>query len=337
MSTSSSTSSHQESVFIEIQHLNVSNKIRVHNKIAMGGYSDVWHGTIEDEEGTIEVAIKELRVCHRQSSIPHEERLRKRFLREVLVWEKLHHRNIVPLLGWAMRPDHLPRLVSPWYPNGNVIEYLQKHPDTDRPKLLLDVARGLTYLHSLPLVHGDVKGENVLVDAEGCARLGDFGMSTFIDHALHITGFTTTTQGGGTPRCSAPELLYDEQKTKKTDIWAFGCTAIQIITSLVPYPDLYRITAIQASIMCGNPPLPPEYTAPTPQETVLWEDIRRCWLSPDDRPEINWLAERIDELYFHPFNPTTTHAWRSVSNVATDVQGRRSSLVGCSYICKKWF
>ncbi|KAG8948916.1 hypothetical protein FRC03_000538 [Tulasnella sp. 419] len=149
------------------------------------------------------------------------ERLKKRCFREVLLWRTLQHPKIVPLLGFSMDPYGIPALISPWYPNGNVVHFLNSNPDADRPSLALDAADGLTYLHSIPIVHGDLKAENVLVDAEGRASLCDFGMSQFIDEATRITGFTTThANAGGTDRFLSPELLSDEPKTVATDIWA---------------------------------------------------------------------------------------------------------------------
>ncbi|KAG8939161.1 hypothetical protein FRC03_006515, partial [Tulasnella sp. 419] len=143
-----------------ISHLDVTGKIEYNReeKIGFGGYSDVSRGTMDNGSERIPVAIKELRVRAHPGNTSLEVRLRKRFLREVVLWNKLHHPNIVPLLGFTITSNSTPTLVSPLYVNGNVVEYLKKNPKANRPHLLLDVANGIHYLHSLPLVHGDIKG-----------------------------------------------------------------------------------------------------------------------------------------------------------------------------------
>jgi len=89
------------------------------------------------------------------------------------MWGHMSHPNIVPLHGVATA---LPQLVSEWMENGAITEYIMKHPDADRlglvcfppltrgevltspPNQLLDTAKGLNYLHSIHVVHGDLKG-----------------------------------------------------------------------------------------------------------------------------------------------------------------------------------
>jgi serine/threonine protein kinase len=115
-----------------------------------------------------------------------------------------------------------------------------------------DVIRGLTYMHSLDVVHGDMKAvgyqpprvtrrelnslrqSNVLVDSEGRARLTDFGLAT----ALHATRTSTTTGGAGSLRWMAPELLdpekYDipepdaNRPTKESDVYALAITIWEV-------------------------------------------------------------------------------------------------------------
>ncbi|KAG8955280.1 hypothetical protein FRC03_011226, partial [Tulasnella sp. 419] len=208
-----------------------------------------------------------------------------RLFREVLLWRALRHSNIVPLLGFTLVPDGLPTLISPWYENGNILRYLASHPESDRASLLLDAAEGLAYLHSLPVAHGDLKGENVLVDSEGRASLCDFGMSQFIDEASRITGFTTTSgHSGGTDRFMCPELLEDAPKTTATDMWAFGCLTTQILTDQMPYHHITRKHAVPVAIMNGEAPMHNDVGLIEP---VLWNHIAQCWrMAPDERPTV---------------------------------------------------
>ena len=108
------------------------------------------------------------------------------FCGEVLVWKRISHHNIVPFFG--VSEAHVPlSMVSEWMPNGNVRDYVRNNPERSRLQLvcwleaasgfglmrvqLLDISRGLSFLHSLEIVHGDLKGvcpgfflRNALVD-----------------------------------------------------------------------------------------------------------------------------------------------------------------------------
>ena len=102
----------------------------------------------------------------------------QRLCREVLIWKRLSHPNILPLVGVsvAKNPRHF-RIISEWMPNGNVMEYTRSNPRANRLRLvssvvrflevlysdnrnpqLSEVAFGVTYLHELGIVHGDLKG-----------------------------------------------------------------------------------------------------------------------------------------------------------------------------------
>lgn len=169
--------------------------------------------------------------------------------REVNIWHRLDHLRVVPLRGYSIDFDGTPCLVSPWFENGDVLTYLKKHPFADRRRLVRQVAEGLIYLHSQDVVHGDLKGGNVLVDSSGDAALCDFGLAKLMRDCP--TSFTTSNVGMGTLRWCAPgthkssyrnscpgtdtysvltELLMEsgENKTQATDVWAFAGLALEV-------------------------------------------------------------------------------------------------------------
>ncbi|KAG8926019.1 hypothetical protein FRC03_009686 [Tulasnella sp. 419] len=278
-------------------YLDLSGKIQKREQSNFGGFSDIWRGTLRKHGADIEVAIKELRVRQSASSenaAAITERLKKRCFREVLLWRTLQHVNIVPLLGFAMDPSGNPVLISPWCPNGNVVHFLNSYPDANRPALALDAAEGLTYLHSIPVVHGDLKAENVLVDNSGRACLCDFGMSQFIDESARITGFTTThANAGGTDRFLSPELLSDNPKTTTSDIWAFGCVVVQILTGQIPFEWITQKYAVIPAIMRGERPIKGR-DGRVDQE--LWDCLEKCWtMDPEDRPEASSLQRELSQ------------------------------------------
>ncbi|KAG8946868.1 hypothetical protein FRC03_001242 [Tulasnella sp. 419] len=121
---------------IDISDLDLVGKISFGAQCARGGYSDIAQGTLHTGGGDVKIAIKVLRVRGGNDSSAIVDRLHKHFYREILLWRTLQHPNVVPLLGYAMLSDQSPTLVSPWYTNGNVNEYLKSHENADRGALV---------------------------------------------------------------------------------------------------------------------------------------------------------------------------------------------------------
>jgi serine/threonine protein kinase len=110
---------------------------------------------------------------------------------------------------------------------------------------LLDVLSGLSYLHTNHIVHGDIKGANVLVDPQGRARLADLGSSRLTDaHILTWTSIVSTTPSSGTLLWQAPELLSAQLRgaerlpfpTTLSDMYAFGCLAYEVSCTVTTQP-----------------------------------------------------------------------------------------------------
>jgi mitogen-activated protein kinase kinase kinase 17/18 len=94
-----------------------------------------------------------------------------------------------------------------------------------------DVLRGLAYLHARSVVHGDVKARNVLVGAGGRAMLADFGCA----RALSGSGSARRPIVGGTPAFMAPEVARGEDQGPPADVWALGCTVVEMATGRAPF------------------------------------------------------------------------------------------------------
>ncbi|KAG8921707.1 hypothetical protein FRC02_012402 [Tulasnella sp. 418] len=308
----------------DLSDIDLTGKVVVGEKYTIGGFSDISRGMLEMNDVEDEVAIKSLRIKGMANTEEARERLWKRFYREVSVWRQLIHLNVVPLLGYIV-VDGSPSLISPWYINGNVNNYLENHVDADRWSLISDVVDGLEYLHSIPVAHGDLKGENVLVDGHGHASLCDFGMAQFVDEASRITGFTTTNAYiGGTDRFMSPEVCENSQKTKATDMWALGCLIVQILTDEIPYKHLNARMAVLLAIVGGKPPTDKH----NPKIDVdLWQWIQKCWsVMPDDRPKASELRSLLLTMDFHsPSTANLTQARKSVPTVGYAVPPAGSS------------
>ncbi|KAK0464744.1 kinase-like domain-containing protein, partial [Desarmillaria tabescens] len=193
--------------------------------IGGGGFADIYKGRLHDTQ----VCLKVLRIF-----IPEKarEKLLRDFCREALVWRQLRHPNILPFLGVnkdLFAPSYC--LISPWMVNGNIMSYLEAHPDHDRLTTLVQVAEGMKYLHSLdpPVVHSDIRGANILVKDDLCCCLADFGLSLFAEsQALD----STSRMSRGSVRWLAPEYmdstLFVQSYRTARDIYAYGCTIVEV-------------------------------------------------------------------------------------------------------------
>ncbi|KAG8688827.1 hypothetical protein FRC08_011241, partial [Ceratobasidium sp. 394] len=101
-------------------------------------------------------------------------------LREVETWQGLRHPHVVQFFGASPRDSPNAFIVSQYLANGNATMYLKRNPQADRVKLARETAVGMEYLHSMAIIHGDLKAANVLITDTGGAALADFGLSEAI-------------------------------------------------------------------------------------------------------------------------------------------------------------
>ncbi|KZT40137.1 kinase-like protein [Sistotremastrum suecicum HHB10207 ss-3] len=201
------------------------------------------------------------------------------------VWHQLSHQNVVPLLGFASHLDPIGALVSPWFANGNAREYVRKHDASlqfrDRLTLVRDIAEGMFYLHSLhnPIVHGDLRADNVLITDDGVACIADFGLGRAIRESVEDEGFSNNSKSN--TRWSAPELLFppdDEDPVKSTvesDVYAFACTSLEIITGKIPYAHRKNPRSIYADVFNKCMPFTRDMSADL--SPALWDLFHCCW------------------------------------------------------------
>ncbi|KIJ64205.1 hypothetical protein HYDPIDRAFT_112155 [Hydnomerulius pinastri MD-312] len=121
------------------------------------GFWDIWRCTHNAASGSVQVAVKALRF----QAAPGLRKTSMMFLRqEVEIWKRLDHPNIVQFLGVVEGFGSSVSLVSLWMANGTLDDFLHEHDVklelTHRLQLLLDISSGIEYLHSLPVIHGDL-------------------------------------------------------------------------------------------------------------------------------------------------------------------------------------
>jgi len=215
----------------------------------------------------------------------------KRLCRELLIWQKLVHVNILPLYGLAFGFGPFTAMVCPWAKNGSLTIYLESRPGLPVPfrfKLLSDIASGLHYLHSKQIVHGDLSGANILVMEDGTACLSDFGLSGMISEFFGASNFSSTISGN--IRWGAPELFaipdtqdgtLPNRMSKESDVYSFGSIMLQVLSGKVPYYYIKQPIQIILMVVDGKVPRRPEEPKIA---DVHWNMIQSCWRAPDVRP-----------------------------------------------------
>lgn len=212
-------SNKREYTFNEI--LAMTDKLRT--VIGLGGFGTVYLGTLKNG---VRVAVKVLSLQSDQGP--------KEFLQEVKLLMRVHHGNVVSLIGYCKDPKHL-ALIYEYMHNGNVRQRLSDPNNVlnwqKRVQIAVHAAQGLEYLHNgckPPIIHRDLKTANILLDENMQAKIADFGFSRAFrnEDATHIS----TTNAVGTAGYIDPACLALAHFSKRSDIFSFGVILMELVT-----------------------------------------------------------------------------------------------------------
>ncbi|OQR87180.1 protein kinase [Achlya hypogyna] len=256
-----------------------SSALHLETIVGHGSFAEVWKGTYN---GTI-VAVKRLQNV-RQSNQDIQD-----FINEIQLTAGFDSPYIIKIIGvtWTSPSDL--RCVIEFMDLGDLKDYLATHNANvflwpQKLQMLQAITSGLSYLHSLNIVHRDLKSRNVLLDSKKGVKLVDFGVAK-----EDIQG--TMTLGVGTFRWMAPEVLHESAYTVAADIYSFGMLLSEMDTHHIPYEDLKNPKtglpladpAIISSVMNGT--MKPTFTATCPGWLKLLADA--CLqFDPSHRPTI---------------------------------------------------
>lgn len=163
------------------------------------------------------------------------------FKKEAELLGKVKHRNLTVLRGYYAGPPDLRLLVYDYMPNGNLATLLQEASHQDghmlnwpmRHLIALGIARGLAFLHSLSIFHGDIKPQNVLFDADFEPHLSEFGLDRLTNIATPAEASSSSTPLGSLGYV-APEAALTGQPSKEADVYSFGIVLLEILTGRKP-------------------------------------------------------------------------------------------------------
>ncbi|WP_368844510.1 protein kinase [Kocuria sp. CPCC 204721] len=208
-------------------------RYQVRRLIARGGTATVYEGLDERLERPVALKIMHSHVADDPSFVA-------RARREAKSAARLHHPNVVAVLDQGHTADGVLYLVLE-YVDGPTLRDVVAHEAPMTPRrtldLLIPVLRGLTQAHRIGLVHRDVKPENVLLTRGGQVKVADFGLTRAVDE------HTTSTTVMGTVGYAAPELVGDGPVDQRSDVYAVGIMAYEMLTGSRPYTG----TALQVA------------------------------------------------------------------------------------------
>lgn len=205
----------------------LDNRYQLERFIGSGTFGEVWVAV--DKATDLEVAIKVY--------VSMDEKGLQEFKKEFQISFELNHTNLLHAnyLG-VNSEDKRPYLVMPYCPDGSVTKYAGQMSEEDLWRFIRDVASGLAYLHSKqpPIIHQDIKPDNILILKNGDFVVTDFGISKQLRATLRKSA--TSLNSAGAISYMGPERFSKQyQAVKASDIWSLGVSIFELATGELPF------------------------------------------------------------------------------------------------------
>ncbi|EWT01058.1 serine/threonine protein kinase [Intrasporangium oryzae NRRL B-24470] len=260
----------------------VDGRYRLLERIGTGGMGFVWRAT--DERLGRDVAVKQLHLAPGYDEAESEV-WRQRAMREARITARLHHPNAVAVFDVVANHGE-PCLVMEYVPSRSLHEILRERrtlPPVTVARIGSEVASALAAAHDVGIVHRDVKPGNVLIAADGTAKISDFGIA----HALGDVSLTSTGMVTGTPAYLAPEVARGGDSTPASDVFSLGATLYAALEGAPPFGTHENPMALLHRVASGTIMPPAEGGPLTP---LL---LHMLAPEPGDRPSMDEVARLL--------------------------------------------
>ena len=285
----------------------IADRYRLQQRIGSGGMSEVWSATDLELDRT--VAVKLLAADADPT----------RFDREARAAAGLAHVNVCAVYDYG-RSEGRRFLVLEYLPGGSLEDRLaagKALADDDTRRIAGEIAAGLAHAHERGVVHRDLKPANILFDAEGRAKIADFGIA----QAAGAPGLTEAGTILGTAAYISPEQAAGRPATAASDVYAFGVILFRMLTGRLPFesPDGLALAAMHRDLPAPSvSELRPD--APPQLESIAAASLAK---SPTDRPRNG--AALVAEL--GDVAVTTSDSTAATVVIAPQEQERRRGLL----------
>ncbi|XP_031959209.1 protein-tyrosine kinase 2-beta isoform X2 [Corvus moneduloides] len=269
-----------------IQHYGISrDDIALGRILGEGFFGEVYEGIYTTPKGErINVAVK---TCKKDCSPEN----RDKFLSEAVLMKKLDHPHIVKLIGIA--EEEPTWIIMELYPYGELGQYLEQNRlGLAVPTLVLyalQVGKALAYLEAINCVHRDIAVRNILVASPECVKLGDFGLSRYIEDEEYYKASVTRLP----IKWMAPESINFRRFTTASDVWMFAVCMWEIL-SYGKQPFFWLENKDVIGVLEKGDRLPKPDLCPP----VLYTLMTRCWdYDPGERPKFQELVCSLSDIY----------------------------------------
>ncbi|XP_060773653.1 protein tyrosine kinase 2 beta, b isoform X2 [Neoarius graeffei] len=252
--------------------------------LGSGFFGEVYEGVYKKENGEkIKVAVKTCKECSPD--------IMDKFMSEAALMKKLDHPHIVSLIG--IIEEEPVWIVMELYQYGELGDYLTKNQNTLINVTLvlfsLQICKALVYLEGKKMVHRDIAVRNVLVASPECVKLGDFGLSRYIENEEYYKASVTRLP----IKWMAPESINFRRFTTASDVWMFAVCMWEILSrGQQPFFWLENrevINQLEMGIRLPKPELCPP---------ALYSLMTRCWsYDPNERPSFTELVCKINDVH----------------------------------------
>ena len=221
------------------------------------------------------------------------------FQTEIAELIKCRHPFCLPILGWT---DNYPySIITKYESNGSLYKYLySKHKKkrslspTDLSFIMYGIAVGMEYIHSLNIIHRDLKSLNILLDQDFSPIICDFGLSRELPDNDELL-----TRQVGTKNWMAPELFQDKPNSKASDVYAYGMILYEMVTNRIPFDNITDFASYDKECQTLAEKLPED----TPK--LLVRLIKQC-LNTDytKRPTFKTIVQELNtcQIFFKGTN-----------------------------------
>uniref|UniRef100_UPI00398F62A2 protein-tyrosine kinase 2-beta-like isoform X2 n=1 Tax=Pristiophorus japonicus TaxID=55135 RepID=UPI00398F62A2 len=250
-----------------------------------GFFGQVYEGIYKTCKGKqIAVAVK---TCKTGCTFEVKEK----FLVEGTIMKPLDHPHVVQLIG--MIEEEPAWLIMELYPYGELESYLVTNKSILEVLTLVDyswqISKALAYLEGVKVVHRDIAVRNVLVATPNCVKLGDFGLSRYIEEDNYYKASVTRMP----IKWMAPESINFRRFTSASDVWMFGVCMWEIL-SFGKQPFFWLENRDVIGLLERGDRLPkPEFCPPT-----LYTLMNRCWnYEPRERPKFTEIVCSLSDIH----------------------------------------
>ena len=298
--------------------------------LGCGGFSEVW--LVEDTKvGNKKMALK----VYAPGSGLDEDGVQLFSSEFELVFD-LNHTHLLHPAHFDVY-ERSPYLLMPYSEQGSANKLVGNITEDEAWRFLHDVADGLAYLHEQepPIIHQDIKPDNVLKDHLGNYQITDFGISTKVRSTLRKS-MMSSSKSGGTMAYMPPERFgKDNIPIKASDVWAMGATLFELLTGDMPFGENGGLMQKSGAEI---PNIPGDWSK------ELQEVINRCLLKePWDRPVAKQVAEWADKrLRGEKFAMSSMKKKQSTSLIVSTLQSKKTKwaiagLLGAGLLCAAVF